>query len=288
MPIIFKIFFLFYSSTYGIGSQFLTLPFSSKELSIGSHPTLVEHNPVNPSLYSAYQNRPSISLNQGVWLGEVGLTQVGYNFKNNNFVTHFGFRYSGINDLEFRDDTPSDRPLSYFSSFGLSLDAGRSFKIGQQRFGLSISYVYYGIFTYESKGIGLNFGYSLDLKNKIKLGGAIQNLGKMTKLQTNEILLPQRIIVGVSKELKVSQIINFIYVSIEKNILVPSAKIYLGNHINWGRVNFYSGISSSKKVLETSIGFGVLINRFEVMYAIRYGSQNVGIPQFISLRFLLI
>ena len=287
MPIIFKIFFLFHSLTYGIGSQFLTLPFSSKELSIGSHPTLFEHNPVNPSLYSVYQNRPSIFLNHGVWFGQVGLTQVGYNFKNNNSVTHFGFRYSGINDLEFRDDTPSDRPLSYFSSFGLSLDAGRSFKIGQQRFGLSISYVYYGIFTYESKGIGLNFGYSLDLKNKIKLGGAIQNLGKMTKLQTNEILLPQRIIVGVSKELKVSQIINFIYVSIEKNILVPSAKIYLGNHINWGRVNFYSGISSSKKVLETSIGFGVLINRFEVTYAIRYGSQNVGIPQFISLRFLL-
>ena len=74
MPINFKIFFLFYSLTYGIGSQFLTLPFSSKELSIGSHPTLVEHNPVNPSLYSAYQNHPSIFLNQGVWFGEVGLT----------------------------------------------------------------------------------------------------------------------------------------------------------------------------------------------------------------------
>ena len=102
MPIIFKIFFLFYSSTYGIGSQFLTLPFSSKELSIGSHPTLFEHNPVNPSLYSAYQNRPSIFLNQGVWFGEVGLTQVGYNSQNNNSVTHFGFRYSGINDLEFQ------------------------------------------------------------------------------------------------------------------------------------------------------------------------------------------
>ena len=287
MPIIFKIFFLFCSLTYGLGLQFLTLPFSSKELSIGSHPTLFEHNPVNPSLYSAYQNRPSIFLNQGVWLGEIGLTQVGYNFKNNNSVTHFGFRYSGINDLEFRDETPSDRPLSYFSSFGLSLDAGRSFKRGQQRFGLSISYVHYGMFIYESKGIGLNFGYSLDLKNKIKLGGAIQNLGKMTKLQTNEILLPQRIIVGISKELKISQIINFIYASVEKNILVPSAKIYLGNHINWDRFNLYSGISSSKKVLETSIGFGVLINRFEVMYAIRYGSQNVGIPQFISLRFLL-
>ena len=287
MPIIFKLFFLFYSSTYGIGSQFLTLPFSTKELSIGSHPTFFEHHPLNHSLYDGYQNRPSIFLNQGVWFGEIGLTQVGYNFQNNNSVTHFGFRYSGINDLEFRDATPSDRPLSYFSSFGLSLDAGRSFKRGQHRYGLSISYVYYGIFTFESKGIGLNFGYSIDLKNKIKLGGVIHNLGKMTKLQTNEILLPQRIILGVSKEVNISQAINFIYASVEKNVLVPSPKIHLGNHLNWDRFNFYSGISSSKKVLETSIGFGVLINRFEVMYAMRYGSQNVGIPQFISIRFLL-
>ena len=83
---------------------------------------------------------------------------------------------------------------------------------------MSISYLYYGIFTYESKGIGLNLGYSLDLKNKIKLGGVIQNLGKMTKLQTNEILLPQRIIVGVSKEIKISQIIKFNRSNFEKNI----------------------------------------------------------------------
>ena len=287
MHINFKIFFIFHVFAYGIGSQFLTLPFSSKELSIGSHPTLFEHNPVNPSLYHAYQNRPSVLLSHGMWFGEVGLTQVGYNFQNNNVVTHFGFRYSGIHDLEFRNETPSDKPLSYFSSFGLSLDAGRSFNRDNMRYGLSISYIQYGIFTYESKGLGLNFGYSLDIKDEIKVGGVIQNLGKMTKLRNDDIFLPQRIIVGFSKKIKLNHIVNFVYASVEKNSLVPSSKIHLGNHINWSRFNLYSGVSYSTNVLETAIGFGVLTNHFEVMYSIRHGSQNIGIPQIISLKFLL-
>ena len=287
MPIIFKIFIFFHVSVYGIGSQFLILPFSSKELSIGSHPTLFEHDPVNPSLYHAIEDRPSISFNQGTWFGDVGLTQAGYNFEKNNVITHFGFKYSGITDLEFRNDSPSDSPLSYFSSFGISFDAGQAIIRDNQRYGVSISYVHFGIFTYESKGLGLNFGYSLDLGNKIKVGAVIQNVGKMSKFRTDKILLPQRVLVGCSKEFKINQIKNSVYTSIEKNSLISTAKIHIGNHFNWTRFNLYSGFSFSSGVMESSTGFGLLLSRFEVVYGLRFGSQNIGIPQIISIRFLM-
>ena len=287
MPIIFKIFIFFHVSLYGIGSQFLILPFSSKELSIGSHPTLFEHDPVNPSLYHAIEDRPSISFNQGTWFGDVGLTQAGYNFEKNNVITHFGFKYSGITDLEFRNDSPSDSPLSYFSSFGISFDAGKAIVRDNQRYGVSISYVHFGIFTYESKGLGLNFGYSLDLGNKIKVGAVIQNVGKMSKFRTDKILLPQRLLVGCSKEFKINQIKNSVYTSIEKNSLISTAKIHIGNHFNWTRFNLYSGFSFSSGVMESSTGFGLLLSRFEVAYGLRFGSQNIGIPQIISIRFLM-
>ena len=288
MHITFRVFIFFHISLYGIGSQFLILPFSSKELSIGSHPTLFEHDPVNPSLYHAIEDRPSVSFNQGTWFGDVGLTQAGYNFEKNNIITHFGFKYSGIIDLEFRNDSPSDSPLSYFSSFGLSFDAGKAIVRGNQRYGISISYVHFGIFTYDSKGLGLNFGYSLDLMNEIKVGAVIQNVGKMSKLRTDKILLPQRVLMGCSKEFRINQIKNSVHASIEKNSLVPTAKIHIGNQFNWNRINLYSGISSSRDVLESSIGFGLVLNRFEVVYGLRIGSQNIGIPQIISIRFLMI
>ena len=141
MPIIFKLFIFFHISLYGIGSQFLILPFSSKELSIGSHPTLFEDDPVNPSLYDAIEDRPSISFHQGTWFADVGLTQAGYNFEKNNVITHFGFKYSGITDLEFRSDSPSDSPLSYFSSFGLSFDAGKAIIRNNQRYEIGRAHV---------------------------------------------------------------------------------------------------------------------------------------------------
>ena len=202
-------------------------------------------------------------------------------------ITHFGFKYSGITDLEFRNDSPSDSQLSYFSSFGLSFDAGKAIIRDNQRYGISISYVHFGIFTYESKGLGLNFGYSIDLVNKIKIGAVIQNVGKMSELQTDDILLPQRILVGCSKEFKFNQIKNSVYTSIEKNSLISTAKIHIGNHFNWTRFNLYSGFSFSSGVMESSTGFGLLLSRFEVVYGLRFGSQNIGIPQIISIRFLM-
>ena len=73
----------------------------------------------------------------------------------------------------------------------------------------------------------------------------------------------------------------------EKNSLISSAKIHVGNHLNWTRFNLYSGFSSSTGVIESSIGVGLLLSRFEVVYGLRFGSQNIGIPQIISIRFLM-
>ena len=109
----------------------------------------------------------------------------------------------------------------------------------------------------------------------------------MSELQTDDILLPQRILLGCSKEFNFNQIKNSVYTSIEKNSLISSAKIHVGNHFNWTRFNLYSGFSSSTGVMESSIGVGLFLSRFEVVYGLRFGSQNIGIPQIISIRFLM-
>ena len=42
MRTIFKLLFIFHFPLFGIGTQFLILPFSTQELSLGSHPTISE------------------------------------------------------------------------------------------------------------------------------------------------------------------------------------------------------------------------------------------------------
>ena len=76
MRIIFKVFIVSCVFLYGMGPQFLVLPFSSQELSIGSHPALLDHDPVNPALYHALSNQPSLSFNHGTWFG--GLSDSGW------------------------------------------------------------------------------------------------------------------------------------------------------------------------------------------------------------------
>ncbi len=288
MRIVFKLYIASHLSLYGMGAQFLTLPFSSQELSIGSHPTFSGHTPVNPALYQTYQGQPSIAINHGTWFGDVALTKIGYISLKNNEIYHFDIKYSGLDDIEFRDNTPSDKPLAKFSAFGIVFDVGKAIVRENMRFGLSFSYVHFGLYTHESKGFGLNLGYVLDFDNSIRFGASLLNIGKMSVLDQDDPLLPRRMLLGISKDIVFNKLQNTIYSSIESNSIVPSAKIYLGNHLNYDRLNLYLGLSSSNEVIESSFGFGLSMNRFEIKYGIRLGSQNIGIPQIISIRFLLL
>ena len=53
---------------YGMGTQFMVLPSSAEELSIGSHSTLPGLFSINPALFIASENHPDLSINRGVWL----------------------------------------------------------------------------------------------------------------------------------------------------------------------------------------------------------------------------
>ena len=61
---------------YGMGTQFMVLPSSAEELSIGSHSTLPGLFPINPALFIASENHPDLSINRGVWLGDVVIAQI--------------------------------------------------------------------------------------------------------------------------------------------------------------------------------------------------------------------
>lgn len=270
-----------------MGTQFLVLPFSPKELSLGSHATLSGLSPINPALFSSFKDRPEFSINRGVWFGDIATAQVGYNLAKNNRINHLGVKYLGVTDLEFRGNVPQDNALAKFSSFGLVLDAGASFIQNKQKFGISLSYIHFGLYTEESKGLGLNLGYIYNLKNNIKIGLALQNLGKMTTLLSTSPTLPKRFFAGVSKELIYKNYINNIYGSIELNSIRTTNKFYIGNSFSWNRLNIYTGYSFAKEISEASIGFGLKMNQYAINYGVRFGSQDLGIPKIISLRVLL-
>ena len=272
---------------YGMGTQFLVLPTHANELSIGSHPTMGGISPINPALFSAPQNHPDLSISRGVWLGDVTLTHLGYTQLVRGKTFHFNAKYSGLSDLEFRDAVPVDDALSTFSSYGASMNGGFSIQREKQKFGISFSYIFMGLYTETSSGFGLNLGYARDIVKGMKLGISIQNLGIMSKLSKDAPSLPTRMIGGVSKQIIFNDYRNTVYCSGEWNQSASTGKFYFGNNFRWDRLSLMGGFSASKNVVESSAGFGINLGQYEITYGIQFGSQNLGTPQILTFQFRL-
>ena len=287
MHSVFKLFLILLFPLYGLGTQFLILPTHAEELSIGSHPTMSGILSVNPALFSVSLNHPGLSISRGIWLGDVTLTHLGYTQPAKGKTFHFNAKYSGLSDLEFRDAVPVDDALSTFSSYGVSMNGGFSVQREKQKFGISFSYIFMGLYTETTSGFGLNLGYARDIAKGMKLGISIQNLGIMSKLSKEAPSLPTRMIGGVSKQIIFNDYRNTIYCSGEWNQSATTGKFYFGNNFRWNRLSLMGGFSASENVVESSAGFGLNLGQYEITYGIQFGSQNLGTPQILTFQFRL-
>jgi hypothetical protein len=287
MHSVFKLFLILLFPLYGLGTQFLILPTHAEELSIGSHPTMSGISSVNPALFSVSLKNPSLSISRGIWLGDVTLTHLGYTQPAKGKTFHFNAKYSGLSDLEFRDAVPVDDALSTFSSYGVSMNGGFSVQREKQKFGISFSYIFMGLYTETTSGFGLNLGYARDIAKGMELGISIQNLGIMSKLSKDAPSLPTRMIGGVSKQIIFNDYRNTIYCSGEWNQSATTGKFYFGNNFRWNRLSLMGGFSASENVVESSAGFGINLGQYEITYGIQFGSQNLGTPQILTFQFRL-
>ena len=287
MHSVFKLFLILLFPLYGLGTQFLILPTDAEELSIGSHPTMSGILSVNPALFSASLNHSGLSISRGIWLGDVTLTHLGYTQPAKGKIFHFNAKYSGLSDLEFRDAVPVDDALSTFSSYGVSMNGGFSVQREKQKFGISFSYIFMGLYTETTSGFGLNLGYARDIVKGMKLGISIQNLGIMSKLSKDAPSLPTRVIGGVSKQIIFDNYRNTVYCSGEWNQSATTGKFHFGNNFRWDRLSLMGGFSASENVVESSAGFGINLGQYEITYGIQFGSQNLGTPQILTFQFLL-
>lgn len=287
MRLIFSLFFSTIVQVQGMGTQILSLPSSADELSMGSHATLDGLFPVNPALYRANEKHPYLFLNRGNWIGDVSLSQIGYNRIGLDKIFHVGLKYSGLTDLEFRSNVPQDDASANFNAYGLVLDAGVAFQHHSHSYGISISYVQFGLYTEESRGVSIDLGYSFKIKNGYSIGLVAKNFGGMTKLENNSPSLPNRFCSGLSKDFQFKNFKNSVYGSVEWNSLASKAKVHLGNRFRWNRLNLLAGYSSSKQVVESSFGIGINFNRYQVVYGTRFGSQDLGFPKLLSIRVLM-
>ena len=292
MHLIFKtfliLFFILCSFSFSLGTNFLLFPENASAMALGRHPSLGGSDSVNPALIEQKNDSPMFHINSGSWFGDINLAGLTYIQRSGNYNNRFFIRHADVSDLEFRDNSPSDNPISKFSAYAFQLGAGvsRGNKFGN--FGIMLSYLSLGIYDQKADGFSIDIGYSKLLSSGFGLGVSILNLGYMSKFYQDRPKLPITIVAGISRQVDLYRLKNNIYFTTEYFTKELPMKLKLGADIQWGQLNFLAGYSITEFDTEFSIGGGLKYGRFKIIYATRFGSQEIGEPKIFSIKYRML
>ena len=254
---------------------------------MGAHVSFGGSASVNPALIEVAQSSPSLYFNSGQWYGDIRMSGVNYVHKIGNYNNKIFLRQAGVTDLEYREDRPSDDPTTTFAAYGFSIGSGLSYKTPIGHIGATISALYFTIYDQHSTGVSVDLGYSNVFSNGWGIGASLLNIGTASKFYQEKPNLPTRVLAGVSKDLVLYSIKNNFHITSEFSSLNDVWKIKIGNYAQWKQIRLLGGFSTTKHSTSLSFGSGFVYGRFGVTYAIRFGSQDIGVPKNFSMSFRL-
>ena len=130
MHLIFKTFSIvalnFCSVAFSLGTNFLLFPENARAMALGRHPSLGGSESVNPALIKQRNDSPMFHINSGSWFGNINLAGLNYIQRSGDYNNRVFIRHADVTDLEFRDNSPSDNPISKFSAYAFQLGLGLS------------------------------------------------------------------------------------------------------------------------------------------------------------------
>lgn len=156
--------------------------------------TAAFYNPAN--LYTAYGNEIMILHNE--WIGDVSSEMGAVRFSAFGLPLAIGIISTTVADIEIRE--VAGLPLSKFNAHFASIFTSTAFEITPEIFsGLSVKYLYEGIYADEAAGFGFDFGltYLTPLKN-LNASVAVRNIGSLSKLKNESTKLPSELRLGAS------------------------------------------------------------------------------------------
>jgi len=277
----------FSSRTLAIGTDFLVLPSTASELALGSQTGMTGDSRLNPASQNPRVSGITFDFSMGSWLDGVRASSLNIGYSLFNGQARTGFRFYGLDDIDFYDDQPSDQPLSSWGAYGISLDGSWSRKIGANQFGVGIHLLQIQLQTESSSGVGFDLGYIRAMGNKLTIGGAILNLGRMNTLMETAPDLPLRIAAGIAYKFSHPDFPTILGINGEWSQQREQLIYNIGSQTNWKFMSLRLSTQVSPEVVTVSGGFALNFGRYAVGYSIRFGSQQVGVPQMLDLSILV-
>jgi hypothetical protein len=189
------------SSAQSGGLAFLKIEPNAEALGTGSALTATTNDAyatfVNPAGLGGGR-LSSVALTYNAWIGDTQLFDFAGRFRigeNGGLGVALSSNTSG--DIEGRAQ-PGPASSTSSGTF-LSAGVGYGHQIGPVRIGATAKYVLEKLFEYHANGIAFDVGTQVDvIEDRVWVAGAIQNLGSMEELNTQQTDLPSTYRVGVA------------------------------------------------------------------------------------------
>jgi len=255
------------------GTQFLSIPSSAYDLVYFNSPWR------NPAVLNHINKVPELGLAYGNWLA--GIQNVGFKWRGQIGKNSGGLdlRYVGLSDIELRTNTPTSKPLGYYSAYGVSARGIASREIGVINFGLAVQLIELEIYNESTKGFAFDFGAIWSVSKNIKLNISALNLGRMNNLQNSKPQLPKRLISSVSYEQKNSSL----FLGVESNSLLNDLVYYAGGSSQYKNLIFGGTSTMTEGMKSISGGVSILLGIYTITYGFQWGDQHLGRPQMLDI-----
>jgi hypothetical protein len=268
---------------FGLGTQFLSVPFNAIDLAFGCNPLLGKVTLNNPALLTASPQGINLHMSYGSWLSNVSASSFALASKLSSGTIGLQLRHMGLNGLELRTTTPTDYPIATFGSSALSIDGSYSQSFGGLKVGASLKYIFVQLHTEKITGYAVDAGITHSISKNIQMGVSALNLGIMNKSDTYNQSLPMRILSAISYQFSRSKWDHTVCISAEKSSFVNGSIFGVANETRYNKLDIRFGSHFSDKVTVFSGGFGIRLGILDLHYGIQVGSQHLGIPQMIDL-----
>ncbi|HIC38007.1 MAG TPA: hypothetical protein EYO79_00900 [Candidatus Marinimicrobia bacterium] len=282
MRFIFKYSLLFIASVLsGTGTQFLATPSNGFELALGSN--AIQKYSINPATHFINGPTPTMGISYGSWLDDSKISAIKVSFPGQKISYGFDLKYVNLDDLELRSERPTDNPLATYGTSGFSLGGSFSKEWLGMDIGAVLRYVRIDLYTENSSGLAVDIGITRNISSRINIGTAILNIGKMTALRNEEPKLPLRFITTANYKYEIDQLENDIAITSEWSNLINGSVFYMSTVSKWKSLSFCLSSKLAESVTEISGGLGLQFGMYRINYGVRFGSQNLGMPQMIDL-----
>ena len=267
--------------SFGLGTQFLSVPSNAIDLAFGSSPLLGKLALNNPALLSASPQGINMHMSYGSWLNNVSASSFALASNRGNIGLQL--RHMGLNDLELRTTTPTDLPLATFGSSAFAIDGSYSRSFGGLKVGASLRYIFVQLHTEKITGYAVDAGIIRSIGKNIHMGISALNLGVMEQSATYNPSLPTRLLSAISYRFTRSTWDHTVCFSAEKSSFVNGPIFRVASETRYNKLDIRLGSHFSDKVTVLSGGFGIRLGILDLHYGLQVGSQHLGIPQMIDL-----